>query len=294
MEILTVLRNGFGDLKKKIEVKINNLISEEIKKKKSKRSKIILKSLNKSKREIKGGIEKQYTSTKKVVEEIFNNKNIYSIDLTDRLINLGLKRALLLRAPYTPLKTVWKTTFEKDQDCVAFESVLDSLEKIGKKFKNFEMIFCVDDSDYFENDKKEKLHEEIVNDLKSKCSKIQAFTSPLDMLDSEFKEEYTKEQREDYETLADSIRAEAGGLWTGFSESTSRSSLSNRGNDQISSLSFSTSTSSSRLEITGDTKYCLKCGNNIESSIKAEHLGYLLGQFPFDCPFCHKQYMIKI
>ena len=191
-ETLHQLEVGF-DRVKNFVVKQLTAKSEE----KGSVSKILERALANVRSNLLKEIERNKDNTKNVLNEIFSHKATHNIPITDELILSGMRRSVLKRAPFTNKNS--ESTHTKDQDCIAFESVLKFLS--DGNHKNTKLIICADDGDFFEVDNKNKyvLHSDIINDVKSFCENPVGYRSPLEFLKKEFGEEFPKDREEEYQ-----------------------------------------------------------------------------------------------
>lgn len=130
--------------------------------------------------------EEKMNQASGLTEKIFSHKNTYKIKLTEKIFLEAYKRGLEGKRPF-----VMKVNKVKDgegnnepihdiqPDCLIVESARALLQ--GKK--NFEFFVCVNDSDYFRSEKKEKLDEDIKINLKVK----KTYTKLTDLLNDIFK-----------------------------------------------------------------------------------------------------------
>jgi len=285
VETKTSLLNVF----KKFELVIKSrLILKNDNGEKGKKSKLLSTTIDEVGKEALKKFKKECKKRSKIIDEIFNHKNTENIKLTDKIIVTGMKRALLMKPPYNKLNSK-KGSYAKDQDCIIFELLVNHLAK-NKKMKKMDCIFCIDDSDYFKNIKKGKLHQEIIEDIKDKCKSLSAYWNPLKMLDEEFDEEYTDDQVKEYEQELLSrefvpyelVESEVPRLANENYGVIARARLADV-ND-----SFVLASAHSNSLIGRDkVKFCPHCGKNIESEIDSIESRY---RFPtlsqFQCPFC--------
>src|SRR3989338_873303 len=157
------------------------------------KDKIAEKAIAAAEKTSQTGITMGYKKSKRLMEEIFKNKNTKEVKLTDSLIIAGMKRSLLKKYPFTAKKS--ENAHTKDQDCIAFEALLSFLRRDGKP-KSRTFIFCATDQDYFSEEG--KLYAEIENELKPFVKKVVVYKDPVDMLKKEFGGKYTKEQEKKY------------------------------------------------------------------------------------------------
>ena len=75
---------------------------------------------------------------------------------------------------------------------------MNYLNKNKKGLKKSECIICSDDPDYFEDFKKNILHDDIIQEIK--CKKLSGYKDVLDMLEKEFGNEYSEEQIKEHKS----------------------------------------------------------------------------------------------
>ena len=311
-EIIVNHRDGFDRLKIHAEKYFENFGKEK--------SKLLIKTLECSRKQILLEIENKRQSTLKIMQDIFKHKNTIKIKLTDALILLGLKRSLLMLPPYSNIDTTKnedrkreKWVYTKDQDCIAFESLLFYI-KSHKEVKNATCIICSHDYDYFDKiGKIEKLKKEIVNDLEKKCSKVLFYSDPLSMLTKQFKAQYSKKQVQEFKTaqLADAdlvqnkvvvpfqkLLPEDGVLVNpsiGTFVNPTGTAIVTPWEPFIDQDRFVTMSGLSNQNISLNAKYCPNCGSNIEINFKKFiETDYCNNPtFRFSCPFCSSKLSIK-
>ncbi|MFA5413445.1 MAG: PIN domain-containing protein [Patescibacteria group bacterium] len=242
-------------------------------------------------------------SNEDIIKRIMSHKNTKKIPLTGDILIRGMVRSSLKEPPWT--ENPRKTAYVKDLDCIAFESFLKFLEdsKIDKKQK---CILCVDDKDYFEDCGKKLLNEGVKTSIKKtnvENIKISGYKNPLDMLDKEFKENYTEEQKKKfdrtYRTINCGIEPPAlASVSSGINLPFSSSLNNDFGTFRISNV------------IEAERKFCPFCGKNIEKELS--EYGYnkdSLNRFyssrvtyattcynyrsPFKCPYCGREIEIN-
>lgn len=205
-EIITEMKIGFKKLKKYINDSFSKVNSYE-KENKGKISMLIKEEIEKSKKDLIDKIIKKSKTISKTVNEIIEHKNVKIVKLSDKIALLGIKRSLLMKRPYTPQSSENKNpkaAYLRDQDCVAFESFLSYLNKNKKGLKKSECIICSDDSDYFEDFKKNILHDNIIQEIK--CKKLSGYKDILDMLEKEFGNKYSEEQIKEHKSSLNEIQ----------------------------------------------------------------------------------------
>lgn len=165
-EIITGMKIGFKKLEKYINDSFSKVNSYE-RENKGKISMLIKEEIEKSKDDLIGKITKKSRTISNIINEIIEHKNIKFVKLSDKLILSGIKRSSLMKRPFIPKSESSenknpKAAYLRDQDCIAFESFLSYLNKNKKGLKKSECIICSDDSDYFEDFKKNVLHDDII------------------------------------------------------------------------------------------------------------------------------------
>ncbi|MFH0805559.1 MAG: PIN domain-containing protein [Patescibacteria group bacterium] len=202
-EIITGMKIGFKKLEKYINDSFSKVNSYE-KENKGKISMLIKEEIEKSKKDLIDKIIKKSKTISKIINEIIEHKNIKFVKLSNELILLGIKRSLLMKGPYTLRSSEnknQKNAYSRDQDCIAFESFLNYLNKNKKELKKSECIICSDDSDYFKDSKKNALHNNIIQEIK--CKKLSGYKDILDMLEKEFGNKYSEKQIEEHKSSLD-------------------------------------------------------------------------------------------
>lgn len=175
------------------QLKVGKKTSQFIRKLKERNCKI-LTLLQENQKMCFNEIETAYKDGLNVVRMIISHKNTEKIVLTDKLILNGMRRSLFKISPFSHNKD--KQSYTKDQDCIAFESVLNFLKK--GKYQEHTLITCIDDVDYNINKKNNtqknniELKTEIKDELKKFCNNIKSYDNPLKMLKKEFSQHYTK------------------------------------------------------------------------------------------------------
>lgn len=187
-ETQIALKTFFTEIREIIAIKLKGIIKEKIKEELF--LKEILEKIEKvANKETNEKIEK-INST---IEKIFKHKETKKIEISDTILIKGIRRSVLKMPPVT-IKKRRENQHTMDQDCIAFEAILEFLKKDGKKIKK--LCICSDDSDYkLESD----MHPEIVEELKKLDIQISYYNNPLLMLEKEFKKKYTPKQIDKYE-----------------------------------------------------------------------------------------------
>jgi len=244
-----------------------------------------------------------------IIKEIFGHKNTIIVPLSDVLILAGMKRSLLMKRPFVSkgTKNDKSSSFAKDQDCVAFESFLFCLRENSKlkKLKNPTVIVCIDDIHYFTDEKKDILHQDIIEAIR--FTKVLGYNSPLEMFKREFKKKYTKRQEEQYEditrkdysngfqvvTIPGSFAANNFvSLDRGNMSLADWGSLSNRGIN--SSILIGDASS---IKIPSNSKFCPFCGSDIKDLVKKKFTYVSLSYFfskECVCPSCGAQLSLDL
>jgi hypothetical protein len=117
----------------------------------------IKKSLDEICKEEKESIEKAWN----VFEQISKHKNTDIIKINEAILIESCKRAFSGKKPYD--KNLPKTI---QADCLVIESV--KLYLSLNKIENYDMYLCTFDDDFYEDEKKTKLSEDITSELKIK------------------------------------------------------------------------------------------------------------------------------
>lgn len=261
-EILEILSSKSNELKKKIDNSFNQVeknVEHEMKKDEGKVSRIIKDLIQQGKEKCTDGVQKEIEKGVKITKNIINHNNVKKVEMTDYLMLKGMRRSLFKVAPFEA-NNKKKGVHTKDQDCIAFESILSFLKE--GDYKGYTFIVCAADADYFDGKEEgENLGEEIVKDLKKFCKEVRGYRNPLKMLNEEFSSNYSKEYIEEYTESVSSIPLSSKELSLPYiNEDKSVSALSGHlCHGGVSGMSFSPG------EITGQEeapkKYCRYCGN---------------------------------
>lgn len=265
-------------------------------------------------------LKKSKTEILKIIKEIFENNNTLTIKLTDEILISGLKRASLLKAPFTHSKGLVKKKnknnkpgeppkYRKDQDCIIFESILSFLRKNTQKYKNNVLVFCTEDPDYYKNDKVADLEDDIVSDLSIAHKKFKNYRNSVEMFKKEFAEKYNKKDVQKYNEIkrfnnltsrpVSVVHTHAGSASNYSSIPTSlvahSNSLMNNGSASHShTISGASASGLNSIHLyptpvflqPGETD-CPRCHNNISGIIPtlSKDITYL-GTIDITCPFC--------
>lgn len=275
-EIVFILKDKFNNLKQAVE---NNFTIKKLIEKNDKLSGFLKDPLEESKKTILKNIDEKKASIMKVLEIIFNHENTKKIIINNELMMSGLKRAVLIKAPFTD-----KNSYITHQDCLAVEALLSIIKK-NRNWRKLNVIICTDDPDYFDDDEKTKLHKDIKEDLASKCNKASIYSNPVDMLNREFKEKYTQADKDNYIKASEMVYDPK--IWLRGSEMASAApavSLAARSFDQrhmvLNSPVVSAFDMFQENYISKNAKYCPNCGMSIESFLP----NYLTRQTYYDIP----------
>lgn len=130
------------------------------------------------------------------LEKIFSNAGAHKVPLSEALIQRGTWRSLL-KIPPARVGGRRKPVHSRDQDSIAFESLLEHIQQMGAGDK--ECIICTADSDYYEDVKKQKLHPRLINDLSPACSSVLSYTNPLKLLKEQFGADVSNEELQRYD-----------------------------------------------------------------------------------------------
>jgi len=261
-EVIEEIHGKFINLIKYIEERLQN---ESLKNsfKNTRISHLFEETVKENKNEIIKKINKIEDSILKKVNEIFNHKNTKRLTLSEKLILAGMKRSLLKLAPYSnPNVSSKKTAYIKDVDCIAFESLLEYINKNSNKKKS-KIIICTNDIDYFENFEKNKLCSDILKDINNK--NVSAYTNPLEMLNKEFDKQYSREQLNKYAatTTPDFDLVVPNSSFTSIPLASTLSSVDFSNLSSLNSLSSSTNWYSPSSFSTSKNIECPYCGTKI-------------------------------
>jgi len=189
-EVENRLRTQLKGLKGSLEAIIKKMKNE----KGYKESGLVTSALLESDKIFKKKIETREKDIKKILESIYNHKNTIRPDISDGIIIKGIRRALFGRAPFTQKRG----SFILHQDCIIFESLLETLSKItGVNQK--ELIFCAKDPDYSTNQQVESLSETVKEELKTTVKSTSFYTNSAKMLKEKFAESYSKKEVDKYD-----------------------------------------------------------------------------------------------
>ena len=123
--------NSLEEYIRKLKTDIENhfkALSDKISKGKSRISRLITDSIEDSKSDCLEKIECANKEGKEIVKKIIKHKNTKTIPMTDVLMLSGMRRSLS-KIPPSNARNKKKTPHTKDQDCIAFESILQFLEE---------------------------------------------------------------------------------------------------------------------------------------------------------------------
>lgn len=269
--------------------------------------------LIKSKKDAREIILKKQKETILLIKTIFRNKQTKKIPLVDKDIISGMKRACLQIPPYTK-KQERKSTYERDIDCIAYESILNYLTKFGNSKKD-EIIFCTNDKDYIvKKPKKIELHPVLKRELQKKCKLVSVYNNPLNMLNKEFKVGYKPKQIKEYEekivTQAvppqwDPTNVKNQGVFYAGNTATILNADHMYPSGQLNAADLSTgtvsfdptsqpaSTPQANDFVSRKTTHCPNCSIDIKQEIDNFFSdGIMSFVSPFICPSCHKQFSI--
>jgi hypothetical protein len=168
-----------------------------------KESRLVQESLKKAEELAVEKIEEKFRSASEIIKNLFSLPDTKRIPISDKVIMAGIKRSVLKRAPFSnPLRgTVEEngakreSAHTKDQDCIAFEAILDFL-RANSDLQRAKLVVCVRDSDYLVAG---ELREDIRNDVCGLCGEVRGYESPLTMLQKEFAVSYTEENLKEFD-----------------------------------------------------------------------------------------------
>lgn len=285
-EINFGLRNEF----KKLEEGIKNTLSDKRLDDLKKESNLLVVALQNGKKEALNKLSENQKAVIKIIDDIFKHKNSIIIELSDKILANGMKRASLKKRPFTTKAG----SFIKDQDCIALESILHYLST-KTITEEMEVILCSDDGDYYDDINNKELHVDIKNEFKK--LKLSCYRSPIEMMNAEFKDKYSLEQSKQFEELKQEsigFGYSGIGLCDPVIPSINNLSLSSRHIldwPLLDNLGFS----QAKEEI---IKFCPFCGKNIEilglkrkTPLNGVSLGTISLGPSFNhkyCPFCAK------
>lgn len=174
-------------------------LQEDVKKldaKTNKTSRLLEEAVEKAKDFALEKISERRAATTAGLTRIFLSAKAHRVPLSDALIQRGTRRSLLKIAP-ARASGRHKAAHSRDQDAIAFESLLEFIRQMGKDEK--ECIICTADSDYYEDAQKQKLHLRLIEDLSPICSAVLSYTNPLKMLKDQFGEDISNEELQRYD-----------------------------------------------------------------------------------------------
>lgn len=192
-EIFNTLKEEVSKLKEIIEENFKNL-SQNISKGKDRVSRLITDSIKDSRENCLKRIDDANEKGLEIIKKIVAHKNTKKVKMTNDLILSGMKRSLLKRPPFSIEKN--KGSHTKDQDCIAFESLLFFLKK--GKYKKYILITCIDDRDYKRKKDSNELKREIEEELSKLCKTVKSYQNPLKMLKEEFSTHYSEKDIKQY------------------------------------------------------------------------------------------------
>jgi hypothetical protein len=150
--------------------------------------------LNTCERESLKIVQDEGKKIKSSLDKILNNKNCIKVKITKEIISEGILRAVLKKAP----GRCKRTSYLIHQDCIAFEAILNYLDK--EKIKKAKIVICSEDSDYQNTDDNKKIDNEILAEFKSREIEAVGYNNPLDMLNGEIVKSGKKYTKKDIKT----------------------------------------------------------------------------------------------
>ena len=265
-EVFINIKDRFEKLQKNAEEKFKNLNFDDGR---FKTPVSIEEEINKNRDILVEKIKDRHKSVTKIIDKLFKHKNTKIINVTNELVVSGMKRACLMKSPYTSIMSN-KTSFLRDKDCIAFEALLNYLKK-EKDTKKMRFIICSEDGDYFKSES--DLYDEVIREIKEKCKSIVGYKSLFKVLEKELNEKkYSKKKIEPCQN-----QKSLGGLYE----------LSAEKLTTFSNMKTASMFNGNNKEI----KFCPYCGHDIGLFRSMDSLrcyGYTDKQIYY-CPYCGKR-----
>lgn len=144
------------------------------------------RGLKKKLQDIISDLQKNFEQSKKIVEQIFENKNTCRIAMDEKILLEAYKRGIAGKKPYKPCRINNEDIYGAviQADCVIVETVKSFL----KDEKDYLLFICTNNKGDF--GKGDKIHEDIASDFE----KVKIYSFLYKLLNKEFKTKIEEEK----------------------------------------------------------------------------------------------------